>query len=202
MDRAVFTLPHIMEKTDPEGIISSMTACFTTYIGYIAGMMVLRIKKKPEMLVKIWLPSGAIFLALAFPLSYLMPLNKRLWSISYTFATLCPCLTVLSLFMIFVDIIPKIYPSTQKIIHKVVYPLNCMGLNPLAMFVIREFTGDLTDNWIYWGKDHTTPYTGLYNACFSWMGPYAGTLFYSFFYGIIFMLIGMLLFRYKIFLRL
>ena len=34
VDRAVFGLNHIMEKTDPEGLISTMTACFTTYVGY------------------------------------------------------------------------------------------------------------------------------------------------------------------------
>ncbi len=45
VDRAVFTLDHIMEKTDPEGLISTITASYTTYIGYLFGLMVVRLKK-------------------------------------------------------------------------------------------------------------------------------------------------------------
>ena len=45
VDRAVFSLDHIMEKTDPEGLISTITASFTTYVGYVFGLMVLRLKK-------------------------------------------------------------------------------------------------------------------------------------------------------------
>ena len=41
----MFTEAHIMEKTDPEGLISTITASFTTFVGYNYGLMVMRLKK-------------------------------------------------------------------------------------------------------------------------------------------------------------
>lgn len=44
VDRAIFSEAHIMEKTDPEGVISTFNAAFTTYVGYWFGFMLLKLK--------------------------------------------------------------------------------------------------------------------------------------------------------------
>ena len=201
VDRAVFTLNHILEKTDPEGLISTITASVTTFIGYLYGLMVLKLKTRPLNLVKIWLINAAIFGLLIYPCSLFMPFNKRLYTTTFLFTNLCSCSLVLSLFMFVLDILPKKYPQVKSKVVKIVQPLNWLGLNPLAVFILLQLVGDIMDGWISWNGDRT-PFKALYDACFSWMGAYIGTLVYTVFYGVVLTLAGGLLFRYKIFIRL
>lgn len=79
--------------------------------------------------------------------------------------------------------------------------MNWLGLNPLAVFVIMQIMSNVVNGWIVWG-DYTTPYTAFYDSYFSWMSPYWGTALYSLFYCICYTLIGGLLFKFKIFVRL
>ena len=67
VDRAVFTEAHIMQKTDPEGIISTINAAMTTYVGYCFGLMILAFKGKQEKLIKYWLIFG-LFCLIPIPL--------------------------------------------------------------------------------------------------------------------------------------
>ena len=103
--------------------------------------------------------------------------------------------------MIAVDILPKMYPEMKGKVQTIIQPFNWLGLNPLAVFILLQLTGDIMDGWISWGNG-CTPFAALYDACFSWMGAYMGTLIYTFFYGVVLTLAGGLLFRFKIFIRL
>ena len=82
-----------------------------------------------------------------------MPFNKRLYTITFVFTNLCSCSIVLSLFMFVVDIIPKKYPEAKSKIMKAVQPMNWLGLNPLAIFILLQLVGDIMDGWISWGDD-------------------------------------------------
>jgi predicted acyltransferase len=164
--------------------------------------MVMKMKKTPEKLIKNWLIVAGICGACIYPCSLLMPFNKRLYTITFLFTNLCSCSLVLSFFMYVVDMLPKKYPQMKSKVLKAIQPMNWLGLNPLAIFILLQILyGDIMDGWIRWGDDNT-PYTALYDAVFSWMGPYIGTLIYTLFYGIVLTLVGGLLYRYKIFIRL
>ena len=76
------------------------------------------------------------------------------------------------------------------------------GLNPLGIFIVLQMLQNIFGGWIAFGDDETTPYEAIYDACFSWMGPYAGTFIYSAVWTIILVLIAGLLFKYKLILRL
>lgn len=130
-----------------------------------------------------------------------MPFNKRLYTITFLFVTVSSCATVLSFFMVVVDILPQKFPQFKSKIMKIIQPMNWLGLNPLSVFILLQLTGDIMDNWIVFDGDRT-PYTALYDAVFSWMGAYLGTLVYTVFYGVVLTLAGGLLFKYKIFIRL
>ena len=90
-----------------------------------------------------------------------MPFNKRLYTITFVFTNLASCSIVLSLFMVVVDITPKKYPGAKSKILKAIQPMNWLGLNPLAIFILLQLVGDIMDNWITWGDDET-PMTALY----------------------------------------
>jgi predicted acyltransferase len=137
-----------MEKTDPEGLISTITASFTTYVGYLFGLMVLKLRKEPDRIVKYWLIFALICLAFVYPCSLIMPSNKRLYTITFVFITLCTCATVLSLFIVLVDILPKKYPETKSKVQKLIQPMNWLGLNPLAVFILLQLVGDIMGGWI------------------------------------------------------
>ena len=165
--------------------------------------MVLKLKKTPEKLIKYWLIFAVICGAAIYPCYLLMPFNKRLYTITFLFTNICSCSLFLSLFMYLVDILPKKYPQIKSKVITAITPLNWLGLNPLAIFIILSILyGDIMKGgWIKWGDD-TTPYIAIYDAVFSWMGPYIGTLIYTICYGVVLTLIGGLLFKYKIFIRL
>jgi len=76
-----------------------------------------------------------------------------------------------------------------------------MGVNPLAIFIIREIVSDILDGWISYTDDQT-PYEAFYYLIFAGLGPYIGTLVYSLFWGVVYILIAGVLFRYKLFLKL
>jgi heparan-alpha-glucosaminide N-acetyltransferase len=189
-------------KTDPEGLISTITASLTTFVGYLFGLMVLRLKKTPERLIKYWLAFAVVCAALIYPCHLFMPFNKRLYTIPFVLVNLSSCATVLSLFVLLADLVPKYYPQAKSKIVTVIQPLNWLGLNPLAVFILLTLSRDTVDQWIVWGNDDTTPYVAFYNAAFSWMGAYIGTLVYTVFYGVVLTLAAGVLYHYKLFLRL
>lgn len=156
VDRAVFTEAHIMQKTDPEGIISTINAAMTTYVGYCFGLMILAFKGKQEKLIKYWLIFGLFCLIPIYPCSLLMPFNKRLYTITFLFGVLATSTTVLSLFLLLIDYLPKLNQNSSKVILKVVQPLTWLGMNPLAIFITLQLVFLILTSWISVGDQ--TPY--------------------------------------------
>jgi hypothetical protein len=93
-----------------------------------------------------------------------MPFNKRLYTLPFLFTNLASCSIVLSLFMYVVDILPRSYPQIKAKIQTAIMPLNWLGLNPLAIFIILQVIyGDvMMDGWITWGEDDSTMFTAIY----------------------------------------
>jgi predicted acyltransferase len=200
VDRAVFTEAHIMEKTDPEGLISTLTASFTTYVGYCFGLMLLKYKKHLDTLIKYWLVVAFICLLAIYPCSLFMPFNKRLYTLTFLFAVLSSSATILTFLLLIIDYYPKVVNKPSKIISTIIQPFTWLGLNPLAVFIVLQLMFDVLTNWIT--VNDSTPYQIFYDACFSWMSPGIGTSIYALFYGIIYTIIAGLLFKFKIFIRL
>jgi predicted acyltransferase len=200
VDRAVFTEAHIMEKTDPEGIISTFTAAFTTYVGYCFGLMLLALKGKQEKLIKYWLLFAFICLLPIYPCSLFMPFNKRLYTITFLFGVLSTSAVTLTLFLVVIDYLPKLNNNSGKFIKTITQPFTWLGLNPLAIFIVLQVLSCIMDGWIV--IDGNTPFHIFYDACFSWMTPVIGTAVYALLYAIFYTIVAGILFKYKLFLRL
>lgn len=82
------------------------------------------------------------------PMIWLMPLNKKIWSISYTFITIAVSGLSLSLITIVFDIVYKDNARYQKIMQIISAPFIWFGRNPLAIFVTRDFLDDLLNTYI------------------------------------------------------
>ncbi len=129
-----------------------------------------------------------------------MPLNKRLYTITFLLTVLSTSITILTLFLLVIDYLPKVGGKGPKIINVIIQPLTWLGMNPLAIFIVLQLLADIMLNWIE--VDGKSPYQIAYEALFSWASPGIGTLLYSCIYVIFYIVVAGVLFKFKLFLRL
>ena len=107
VDRAVFTTRHLWAwgltpgrgvTYDPEGLLSTLPAVANTLLGVLAGVW-LRMPRPARTKVADLVCFGALLFLLAWPLSSLMPINKRIWT--STFALLSGGVSLLSFALLY-----------------------------------------------------------------------------------------------------
>lgn len=92
---------------DPEGLFTTLTAFINGYAGYWFCLTMFDYKTNPFKIVKTWVMTAALCGLIALPLIWLMPLNKKIWSISYTFLTIAISGVSLAIITILVDMVKK-----------------------------------------------------------------------------------------------
>lgn len=113
---------------DPEGIVSTLPAIATTLLGVLAGQ-VLRLKK-PLAEQTTWLfLAGNILLAMALVCDQWLPINKKLWTSSFT------------LFMAGLDFV--IFAALLWLVDGMrwrngLLPLIVLGQNAIAIYMLSE----------------------------------------------------------------
>jgi heparan-alpha-glucosaminide N-acetyltransferase len=95
-------------------------------------------KEKLKKTMIMWLVASLILGVIVYPLTNLMPLNKKLYSISFAILTSASSGLTLLFFVLAVDIVPEKYPSFKNIIEIITRPLLWLGRNPLAVFVMMD----------------------------------------------------------------
>jgi hypothetical protein len=138
VDRAVFGIDHLYGETDPEGIVSTLTASFTTYVGYCFGLLLLKHKKHLDTLIKYWLLAAFLFLLAIYPCSLVMPPNKKIYSLTFLFAVLSTSATILTLLLIVIDYVPQAVRKHSRAVHIITRPFTWLGMNPLAVFLLLQ----------------------------------------------------------------
>jgi len=95
---------------DPEGLLGAFSACTLTYLGLMAGRVILHYKTHSSRLI-LWAGFGFVYLLLAgclcgFSQNYgPIPVNKNLWSTSFVFVTSGFGLIGLSICYVLVDVL-------------------------------------------------------------------------------------------------
>ncbi len=107
-------------------------------MGYQYSLIMGRYKHEPKKLAINWIVLSCIFGVLVYPMTLLMPLNKKLYSASFTLIVVAISGASLTFFYFLVDIVPTLLPSSKKIIETITAPLKWLGLNPLAIFVLMD----------------------------------------------------------------
>lgn len=137
-----FLLPGRMwQKTwDPEGILSTLPAIVTGILGLLAGHIILHQREIKQKLLSLFF-MGFILIAIGDLWQWFFPINKNIWSSSYTclmggFATL-----TLAALIYLIDLKGK---------DKWIYPATVFGTNAITAYVL---SGILTvifynDAWI------------------------------------------------------
>lgn len=111
---------------DPEGILGTLTTTFQVFLGLHAGIIMMTYKDWKERVIR-WLTWAAFFSCIGCILHFtnIIPVNKKLWSLSFVFVTTSFSLAFLSACYLLVDVI-KVWNGG---------PFRIPGMNGLLLYV-------------------------------------------------------------------
>lgn len=189
-DLRLFGYDHLYHKSpvDPEGLLSTIPAIAHTLIGFLCGKLVCS-KVSPKEKVRNIFIFGALLTIAGFALSLWLPLNKRIWSPSYVLVTCGIAMLLLSLIM-------KIEQWSPSSMNKGVWVvLLVFGMNPLFLYVLSEFMA------IVFG--HFGISTLIFDTIHSVVSaPKWASLCYALTFVLLNWLVGYVLYRKKVFIKL
>lgn len=144
---------------DPEGIVSTLPAIATAILGMMAGY-VLRFKSSLTKRIGWLLLIGAVLFCGGEIWNLWMPINKKLWSGSFTLLMAGLDFMVLAVSLWFVD---------ERGYKKVVKPLLIVGMNSIAVYLASEVLAELLDD-IHAGGQGASLHKMIYSRFFAPLG--------------------------------
>ncbi len=178
---------------EPESILSSLPRAVEVLLGAFVGKVVLSGQSK-ETMVRDILLFGTPMIMLAFFLQYLDPINKNLWTSSFTLATAGAAAVTLALLIWVIDVKGK---SRWCGFFKV------YGANPLFLYVICWITAVLFGVNFEVAGATTSIKSFIYTDCLlPWTDAYLASLLYALFLMLLIWCIGLPLYKKKIFIKL
>ena len=168
---------------EPEGFLGVLTSTSTVLIGYLMGQSIRKEKSEGaavEVSARTFVISAALLLG-GLILSIWIPINKPLWSVSYVFYAAGWTSFVLAILIYLID-----YKGWEKPF----FPFKALGMNALALFVLSGLL--MRTIWIYTGWD----YTAIFGTS-EFM-----SLVYALMYLTVHLVIAVILYKKKIFIKL
>lgn len=149
---------------EPEGILSSLTAIVTAFLGMHAGRILIIYRPYKSRLIR-FLGNAGLWACIAIALCEgkqnggLIPINKNLWSLSYSLSMSSSAFFILAVFYYIIDVkkvwngTPLIYPGKNSILiyvgHEVVsgwFPFDWSSEDTHTNMMARNVTG--TALWV------------------------------------------------------
>lgn len=119
---------------DPEGVWSTLPAVVTTYLGYEIGVVLRRKEStKEQILLHLFLLANA-FLIVGFSMSWIIPINKQLWTPSYLFLAAGAATNMLGITYWWTDLLGKKIGIRWTLI---------LGTNAIFAYVLSSLAGDI-----------------------------------------------------------
>jgi len=174
---------------DPEGVLSTIPALFNVIGGYVVGNYLQQKDKSYEALTKILL-GGALLLFAAYCWNDFFPINKKLWTSSYSLLTVGLDCVILSAIIYLTDFVGVKKGANFFIVA---------GKNPLTIYLLSEL-GVTVMFMIHIGNQSL--FTWLYQNIFRHAGDYAGAFLFAVWWMLSCWLVGYLLDKKKIYIRL
>ena len=160
IDKSIIGSAHLYKGEgipfDPEGLMSNISAIVEVLFGYLIGNMIIKTEKNFNLLANLLL-IGCGFLFLGYTLDYFVPINKKIWSSSYTIYTSGLAVLLLSFLIWVIDIKRKRIFITPFFIAFGKNPLFIFvlsGLIPRAMNLVHIKSGDNVVNPLEWLYEH------------------------------------------------
>ena len=174
---------------DPEGLLSTMPAVANVIGGYIAGKFIQQKGNTYEGLTKLlFVGAGLLFLAYCINLNF--PVNKKLWTSSFVLLTVgLDCIILSAL----------IYIISFKKQTSFTYFFEVMGRNPLFIYLLSELGATLL--YFFRADTKISLYQWGYTNLFQWTGDYLGSLLFAISFMLLCWLVGYVLDKRKIYIR-
>ncbi|MGC4100332.1 acyltransferase family protein [Ferruginibacter sp.] len=106
IDKAVLGENHMYHGEgiafDPEGLMNTFAAIVQVVLGYLVGNYIIQKGKTPEMLNGLFV-AGCVLIGAGFFWDMIFPINKKIWTSSYTIYTTGLALLILSVFIYLIE---------------------------------------------------------------------------------------------------
>lgn len=187
IDRMLLGAGHLYRKSpiDPEGLVGTLPALAHTLIGVGCGRILLRKEETLERRTIRLFVTGFLLLAGGYLLIEAMPLNKRIWSPTFTLATCGAAALLLATLTYYVDLLGR---------RDWCRCFEVFGVNPLFLYVLSEVGA------IVVGK------TDIKEAIYTQLAalisnPYLASAIYSLLFTAVMAAAGYVLYRKKIYIK-
>jgi predicted acyltransferase len=175
---------------EPEGILSTLPAIANVTFGYLAGKWIQKKGKEYEGLAKL-LMAGTLLIAVALAWHPFFPINKKLWTGSFVFLTVGIDCVILAVLIYITDFLQK---------RKWGYFFEVFGRNPLFIYLLSEIGAILL--WFFGvGENYQPLYSWIFEHVFSHAGMYFGSLLFALSVMLVCWLVGYILDKRKIYVR-
>jgi predicted acyltransferase len=203
LDRLIFTNMHMIYPNDPEGLFTTLSAFLTGYIGYLFCLTMQDNKGRTLHIITLWTIISLALGAVVYPLTFAMPLNKKIWSISFVFVTAAIVGLSLAFVSLTVDMLGSKYVTYGKIIGVITRPFVWLGRNPLAIFVLMDALAIVMIHYIT-NSEGTSSWSLFYkNAFSSWIpNPEVASTLFACFFAILWTIVAGVMYFFNIFVRL
>ena len=197
-DSAILGVNHLYKgfgiPFDPEGLFSTIPAVVTVLIGYLIGSLIREMPKKEVPLLLVIF--GLIACGLGSLWGMYFPVSKPLWSSSYVLFTAGQAFIWMAILIWFIDV--KGYSKWTSFF--VVF-----GVNPLFIFAASGLWARILGRMIHITAADGTVLSGstwLYREIFLPLaGELNGSLLYAIFHVALFWLLGYILYKKKIYIK-
>ena len=187
VDRSLFGYDHLYHKSpvDPEGLLGTISSVAHVLIGFYCGRLIKRRHEVKNKVLAIFFIGAALALG-GYLLSFGLPLNKRIWSPSYVLVTCGMAASLLALLMTVIDI--RGHRRWTTFFH-------VFGINPLFLYVASEVFAIFFGAW------------GVSDAVFEAIHsviahPQTASLCYAITFVLFNFLLGYILYRKRIYIKL
>lgn len=196
VDRAVLGASHLYRKgaiLEPEGLLSTLPAAAHVLIGFWCGRYITEIKDNHQRIEKLFI-LGTIMTFLGFLLSYGCPINKKIWSPTFVLATCGLASLLLALLIWIIDI--KGYKNWSKFFES-------FGINPLFIYVFGSLLGStLAAVRLPYKEGYASLKTVIVdNLIIPYFEPYFGSLVYAILVVTTCWLVGYVLYKKRIYIK-
>lgn len=174
---------------DPEGLLSTLPSIVNVIAGYFVGDYIRKNGSTYEVIAKLMI-IGSLLMLGAFIWDMAFPINKKIWTSSFSLLTIGLDLLIISILVYVIDI----YKRQQWTYFFVVF-----GRNPLFIYLLADVVLTTMDMIAIGDTNlHAWFYTDIFG---SFAGPYFASFLFAFSYMMLNWLVGYFLDRRKIYIK-
>ena len=194
VDLKLFGYEHLYHKSpvDPEGLVSTISAIAHTMIGFLCGQLICS-KKEVSEKIRGMLANGVRLTVAGLAFMFWLPLNKRIWSPTYVLVT-CGLAMLLLALIIQGEKSTTLFEKDGKKRGLATFFL-VFGMNPLFLYVLSELMAIVFGHFGINGFIFETIHSVV-------SAPKWASLAYAFTFVMLNWLVGYVLYRRKIFIKL